>query len=72
MKKISFSQMVFLFIVVILTGTYLLFPGGQKSEFFYLVFMTIVISGADGQFFDHLIKKIASKRKEKNPLIDQD
>lgn len=71
-KKISFSQIIIVLVLVILTGSYLLFPVGQKSEFFYLVFITIVCSGADSQFMDHMFKKIASKRHPKNPLIDQD
>lgn len=69
-SKISFSQTVIGMVILILTGSYLLFPKEQKSEFFYLVFITIVTSGADGQFVNYIFKKLASKRQPKNPLMD--
>lgn len=68
LNRIPAIAVVICFVVLILAGTYLLFPQGQKSEFFYLILMTIVISGADDQMVKSIFKKIANRRKSKDPF----
>lgn len=55
-----------------LTGMYFLFPVEEKSEYFYVIFITIVISGANGQFFKWAWNKIIKRRAEKNPLLSSE
>ncbi len=71
LSRLPISFIVSGIILIISIGTYLLFPKGQKSEFFYLVLMTIVISGAGSQIVDIFFKKISRKRKFENDIVEK-
>lgn len=69
LNKISPAFIVICLVIIILAGTYLLFPKGEKSDFFYLILMTIVISGADDQIVKALFRKISHRSAGKKSLL---
>ncbi|MBI2284809.1 MAG: hypothetical protein HYU71_13935 [Bacteroidetes bacterium] len=69
LNKISATSVIIFFVVLILAGTYLLYPKGEKSEFFYLILMTVVISGADEQMVKALFRKISHRSAGKKSLL---
>lgn len=71
-KKIPVSLILTCVVLFILLGTYMLFPQGEKSEYFYLILMTIVISGAGDQIVRLIFKKISSRNVPKNLKVDDE
>lgn len=56
-------------VFILLAGTYLLFPKQEKSEFFYLILMTIVMGGAGDQLIKIFFGKMSSK-EAKTPHLN--
>lgn len=71
-RKYGIISAAILLLAGFLFGMYFLFPAGEKSEYFYVIVMTIVISGADEQFVSWIWPRTKQKRQEYNPLLSEE
>jgi hypothetical protein len=71
-RKYGIISAVILLLAGFLLGMYFLFPAGEKSEYFYVIVMTIVISGADEQFFSWIWPRTKPQKQEYNPLLSEE
>lgn len=71
-RKYGFISAAILLLAGFLLGMYFLFPAGEKSEYFYVIVMTIVISGADEQFVNWVWPRKNPQRPEYNPLLSEE
>lgn len=71
-RKYWFISAAVLLLTGFLLGMYFLFPAGEKSEYFYVILMTIVISGAGEQFVSWVWPQTKPPRQDYNPLLSEE